>query len=108
MGPDSLFLDEPSMANAVERMLLAGQQLVVDRLDLMLLGCSSAFAPSERPYWRGRMSDENRRATAERSSKVSNEPVFTGLQLQAFAEDHPLALRRFCRRRWLRRRPRRL
>jgi hypothetical protein len=37
MVPDSLIPDEPSMANAVERMLLAGQQLVVDRLDLMLL-----------------------------------------------------------------------
>ena len=36
------------------------------------------------------MSDENRGATAERSSKVSNGPVFTTRQLQAFAEDHPL------------------
>jgi hypothetical protein len=36
------------------------------------------------------MSDENRRATAERSSKVSNGPVFTTRRLQACAEDHPL------------------
>ncbi len=36
------------------------------------------------------MTDRNPRATAERRSKVSNGPVFTALQLQAFAEDHPL------------------
>ena len=50
------------------------------------------------------MTDRNPRATAGRSSKVSNEPVFTALQLQAFAEDH----RRFRRRRWLRDRPSRI
>ena len=36
------------------------------------------------------MTDRNPRATVGRSSKVSNEPVFTALQLQAFAEDYPL------------------
>jgi uncharacterized membrane protein YqjE len=37
MVPDPLASEQPSMTSAVERVLSASQQLVVDRLDLLLL-----------------------------------------------------------------------
>ena len=43
MRPDPVVSDQPSMVNAVERMLSASQQLVVDRLELLLLDAKEAL-----------------------------------------------------------------
>jgi uncharacterized membrane protein YqjE len=43
MRTDPVVSEQPSMANAVERMLSASQQLVVDRLELLLLDAKEAL-----------------------------------------------------------------
>jgi uncharacterized membrane protein YqjE len=43
MRPDPVVSEQPSMTSAVERMLSASQQLVVDRLELLLLEAKEAL-----------------------------------------------------------------